>query len=268
MEKAQLTKFLSEESLDSISGIHTFPIIDSTNAEAERLIGNGIQGVQLIIADSQSAGQGRRGRSWFSPRASGLYLSLVCPFSLEEDSLQGLSLVTALSVHSVLQKLTTENLQLKWPNDILIGDKKLSGILLKARNDSKKTWIVFGIGVNYWLSAEHRLAIDRPVTDIREIMSETPSLEQLAAQIINRLLENIGIFIDSGFKTFQTIWNRYDRYQGKEIVVLNGNSSMKGFCQGVDESGSLLLQTARDIQKISGGEIFPSLRATSELSKE
>ena len=268
MEKRQLTEFLGPAPLKAISEIHVFSQIDSTNAQAARLVENGLQGAQLIVADCQSAGRGRRGRSWFSPSASGLYLSLVYPFSITTDALQGLSLVTALSIRSAIQNLANENLQLKWPNDLLVGNKKLSGVLLELCNDDKRTWVIFGIGVNYKLSEEQKLAIDRPVIDIQGILTETPSIEWLAGNIVNCLLENIDIFTNSGFATFRTIWNRYDRYYGKDIVVQNGTSARPGRSLGVDESGSLLLLTSEGVQKISGGEIFPSLREKSEVSKQ
>ena len=130
MDRDSLLKYLASHSVKSISRVHTFSEIDSTNSEAERLISNGIADVQLVIADAQSAGRGRRGRDWVSPSGSGLYLSLVYPFSVGTFGLQGLSLVTALSAHAVIRNLGVESLQLKWPKDLLVGNKNLSGLLL------------------------------------------------------------------------------------------------------------------------------------------
>lgn len=268
MDREQLENLITSEVLEAISDLHVFSEIDSTNAEAGRLIRSGEKGIQLIVADSQSAGKGRRGRNWVSPAASGLYLSLAYPFVLEADSLQGLSLVAALTVLSVIEDLGAGNLQLKWPNDILVDNRKLSGILLELHNDNDQTWVVFGIGVNYNLSDEQKAKIDRPVTDIREIVPGSPSLELLAAAITDRLIANIAIFIESGFSSFHATWNRYDRYQDRDIVIQNVGKRIIGRSQGVDESGALLLLTEEGVKKISGGEIFPSLRAADEFVKQ
>ena len=260
MDRESLLKYLANHSVKSISGVHTFSEIDSTNSEAERLISNGIADVQLVIADAQSAGRGRRGRDWVSPSGSGLYLSLVYPFSVGTFGLQGLSLVTALSAHAAIRNLGVESLQLKWPNDLLVGNKKLSGILLELCDHSAQTWVVFGIGVNYKLTKDQRASIGRPAIDVSEVLTKPPSIEQLAAAITVELLRNIGEFISSGFSTFQSAWNSYDRYLEKDIVIQNGNSRKIGRHQGVDENGSLLLQTIDGLQRISGGELFPSVR--------
>ncbi|NKB32994.1 MAG: biotin--[acetyl-CoA-carboxylase] ligase [Pseudomonadales bacterium] len=264
MDRNKLKELLSINSTNSIANLHVFSELDSTNAEAGRLLGSGVEGVQLIIANSQSAGRGRRGRIWVSPSGSGLYLSLVYPFSINADALQGLSLITAISTHTAIQDFGARNLQLKWPNDILVGNKKLSGILLESRSENNQTWVVFGIGINFKLTEDQKQSIDRPVTDIEELLPDGPSMEQLAASTTNLLLENIVKFQDSGFSTFQTAWNKHDRYLERDIVIQNGNSQKIGRCQGVDENGALLLQTAEGILKISGGEIFPSLREASE----
>ena len=263
MNRESLLKYLADNSVESISEVHTFAEIDSTNSEAERLINNGIEDLQLVIADAQSAGRGRRGRDWVSPSSCGLYLSLVYPFSNETDGLQGLSLVAALSTHAAIRNLGVETLQLKWPNDLLVGNKKLSGILLELHNDSMQTWVIFGIGVNYKLTDDRRASIGRAAVDVSELLSEPPSIEQLAAVVTKELLLNIGEYISSGFSSFQSIWNSYDRYLERDIVIQNGNSRKIGRYKGVDENGSLLLQTADGLQRISGGELFPSVREAS-----
>jgi len=264
MDQLRLTDLLTEESLESISDVHALAKIDSTNAEAQRLIGDGVQGIQLIVADAQTAGRGRRGRSWVSPPGSGMYLSLAYPFLVDAHALQGLSLVTALSAYASVRYFGATDVQLKWPNDILVGNKKLSGILLQLQSAQGQTWVVFGVGINYKLSDQQKLSIGRPVTDMQEILSIKPSLEQLAANVTNRLLQNIAEFQRSGFSTFQKIWNDNDRYIDNDIVIENGNSSQIGRSKGVDEFGALLLQTADGLQKISGGEVIPSLIKASE----
>lgn len=261
MDQAKLKSYLAN---DAITKLHVFSEIDSTNSEADRLISAGATGIQLVVADSQSAGRGRRGRNWLSPIGSGVYLSLLYPFSIDVSALQGLSLVSAISVHTAIHNYGAENVQLKWPNDVLVGDKKLSGILLELRSFADENWVVFGIGVNYRLSEEQKSLVDRPVTDLHEILPDPPSIERVAADITNRLLQNISKHSESQFSTFQTAWNRYDRYLDTDVMIQNGNQQLLGRYKGVNEHGALLLQTGDEMQQISGGEVFPSLIAVSD----
>ena len=264
MDRGKLDKYLSANSSNRVSGIHLFSDLDSTNVEAGRLIESGETGTHLIIADAQSAGKGRRGRNWLSPAGSGLYLSLLYPFSESADKLQALSLVTALSVHATLLELGAGKLQLKWPNDILLGNKKLSGILLELKKVNDLSFVVFGIGINVDLSDQQKLSVDRPVVDLKEILQSKPELEFVAAKITEKLLRNIDEYLQTGFQNFQLTWNQYDRHISSDIVIQNGNKKLIGQSNGVDEEGALVLQSANGIEKISGGEIFPSLREASE----
>ena len=264
MDRNRLEEHLSANALETISGLHLFSELDSTNTEAFRLIENGEAGVHLIIADAQTAGKGRRGRDWLSPAGSGLYLSLVYPFSESAEKLQALSLVTALSVHEVLLGLGASGLQLKWPNDILAGNKKLSGILLELRKFNNHGFVVFGIGINVDLSEKEKLSVDRPVIDLKELLQSKPEFELLAAEITGKLLQNIHEYLRNGFSDFQLAWNKYDRHISSDIVIQNGSKKLIGKSKGVDEVGALVLQSANGIEKISGGEIVPSLRAASE----
>ena len=264
MDRGKLDKYLSANSSNRVSGIHLFSDLDSTNVEAGRLIESGETGTHLIIADAQSAGKGRRGRNWLSPAGSGLYLSLLYPFSESADKLQALSLVTALSVHATLLELGAGKLQLKWPNDILLGNKKLSGILLELKKVNDLSFVVFGIGINVDLSDQQKLSVDRPIVDLMGILQTKPELELIAATITGKLLQNILEFLCTGFSNFQLPWNQYDRYISSEIVIQRGGKKLIGRSKGVDETGALVIQSTNGIKRISGGEVLPSLREASE----
>lgn len=264
MDRDKLNQYLTVNTSNQISEIHLHSELDSTNAEALRLIESGKTGIHLVISDAQSAGKGRRGRTWLSPAGSGLYLSLVYPFSESADKLQALSLVTALSVHHVLLGFGAKGLMLKWPNDILLGDKKISGILLELKRANARSFVVFGIGVNYDFSDQQKLSVDRPVVDLMGILQTKPELELVAAIITGKLLQNILEFLCAGFSNFQLPWNQYDRYISSEIVVQRGGKKLIGQSKGVDETGALVIQSTNGIKRISGGEVLPSLREASE----
>lgn len=246
-----------------ISEIHVYEEIDSTNAEALRLLKEVTSDSLLITALSQTAGRGRLGRKWHSPKGAGLYLSLVNKFSRKLEGLQALSLVTALSVHEALGKFGAEGLQLKWPNDLLLGKAKLGGILLESRLQKEEVAIVFGIGINLSLPDEAKQEIDREVTDLNVVFDEAPDSITIIAGIVSSLLKNIASFEREGFEQFQSRWNSVDRYLEQDVVIQSAEQKFIGHCLGVDEKGALVLRTASGVAKITGGEIFPSLRSVS-----
>ncbi|GAB5500601.1 MAG: bifunctional biotin--[acetyl-CoA-carboxylase] ligase/biotin operon repressor BirA [Pseudohongiellaceae bacterium] len=236
--------------------------IDSTNAEALRRLADApaTPGAEcLLVARSQTAGRGRRGRQWLSPQNAGIYLSLTQVFEAELNQLQALSLVTALSVAQAIDELGGEPVQLKWPNDVLAGNKKLAGILLETSGNHQQPAIVFGIGINLKLPAEVIEDLGRPVTDLSTELKSEIDAGSLIASICNRLFPNLKTHAQQGFIAFQDDWNSRDRYLHRDVILANGNDRNIGRALGVDAQGALLLQTAQGIRTVSGGEIFPSL---------
>ncbi len=269
MDEQTLRNLLTIESRQSIDRIQVFDEIDSTNSESLRQIQSGSTENRLLVANSQTDGKGRRGRQWLSPKNAGVYLSLTRFFSLQANALQGLSLVTAISVVEALSGFGATGLQLKWPNDVLVEKKKLAGILLELQQSElqqlelqqKKIspFVVFGIGVNIKLSTDSIASIDRPVTDLNSIISELPSRVTLIAAILNQLCRNLIEYESSGFSSFKECWNAQDCYRMSDIVIQNGRSRIIGKSLGVDSSGALLIRTVEGVQSINGGEVFPSM---------
>ena len=189
-----------------VSQIRLFKEIDSTNDEARRVIKSGITGINLIVADSQTAGRGRRGRAWVSP-AGGLYMSFIFPFKKDLIQPQALSLVAALSVKNSIEECSLAPIKLKWPNDLLIEGKKLAGILLELETSGQNNHIIFGIGVNYLLTVDQKVKIDREVTDLNEHVKNIPSRERVITKICVDLLDNVRNFVRRGFEPFKSAWN-------------------------------------------------------------
>ena len=258
MDSTSIKDLLSASSLEMIGNIQSFDEIDSTNEEALRLLRSGTSERGLLLANSQSAGRGRR--EWISPQRAGLYISFYRKFDLPVDSLQALSLLTALSLESALSDAGVQGLQLKWPNDLLHEKKKLAGILLELYKKGQDNFLVFGIGINLTLPEDVIRKIDRPVTDLSSITAELPENNALVAAIINELCDNLIRFEENGFKPFRSVWNSLDCYVDCDIVIESAELKTYGRSQGVDETGALVLKTASGDKLISGGEIFPSLR--------
>ena len=254
---------IEPNSLDQIeplfSQIRLFKEIDSTNDEARRAIKSGVSGINLIIADSQTGGRGRRGRTWVSP-AGGLYMSFIFPFQKDLIQPQALSLVAAISVKNSLEEWSLTPIKLKWPNDLLIEGKKLAGILLELETSGKNNHVVFGIGVNYLLTVDQKVKIDREVTDLNEHAESIPARERVITKICIDLLNNVREFVGAGFAPFKSIWNESDHYLGSSVVISDGKSEKSGISLGVNDGAELIIESDSGKELISSGEIAFGLR--------
>lgn len=267
MNKKSLYLALTPDTLELVPSVDVFTEIDSTNEESLRRIKRGERRGFLIASSAQSAGRGRRGRTWLSSANAGLYMSVALPFPAAITNLQALSLVTALSVHEALKSLYSLELQLKWPNDLLAENKKLAGILLERQQVEEGAIIVFGIGVNVDIPDLDKAKIDRPITDLGSLTASPVEPDVLCGAIVNALVERVRVFCKEGFGPFQGRWNELDHYNGCDVEIEDGNGRLVGKSLGVDVNGCLKLQSAEGETTIGSGEIMPSLKPLSLIDR-
>lgn len=234
--------------------LHYFPVINSTNTW---LVAKGAQSSianQLCFTEFQHEGRGRRGRTWISPFARNLAMSLGIATQRPLFELGGLSLVVGLALADALESLKIPSVSLKWPNDILINGSKLSGILVELVQRGKQVEYVVGIGVNVHISAEERAQIDQPVADLRE-HGVTESRTDLVILIIRKVQEYLNLFEQEGFRPFVTAFNDLHLYHGETCALVQGDHTIIGEVQGIGEQGELLLLTPQGVQSFHGGEV-------------
>ncbi len=237
-----------------------FDRIDSTNDQALRWLRDGKLGDFLLVAREQTAGRGRRGRRWHSPGGAGLYFSLVRELPLPLDRMLALGPVVALSLRAGLGDLEVPGLNVKWPNDLLSGNRKLGGVLLETHGEQARRRVVAGVGLNLRFPPEAMRKIDKPAVDLASICAEEPDWPRLLPAILGRLLEYIGVYRERGFAFFQDEWNRFDRYYRQDVVVQAGDEKTIGRAAGVDETGALLVRNANGVRRLVSGTIFPPRR--------
>ena len=237
--------------------------IDSTNAEIMRRFTEGAEGGLVCTAESQSAGRGRRGRTWVSPYAGNIYLSLGWGFSQGAAALEGMSLAVGVAVARALANCGVDGVELKWPNDILHGGGKLGGVLLEMTGDaSGSCQVVVGIGLNVAMPEAAARDIDQSWVDLRTLCGgQAPGRNSLLAALLNELLPLLADFETSGFAPWREHWQALDAYAGTQVVLSTGASRLSGIARGVDERGALQLETTTGVQAVYGGEI--SLRPQS-----
>jgi BirA family biotin operon repressor/biotin-[acetyl-CoA-carboxylase] ligase len=230
--------------------------VDSTNRRLMTQAAGAVQG-STCLAETQSAGRGRRGRPWLSPFGANLYLSMLWRFSEGPARLSGLSLAVGVACVRALARLGARGVQLKWPNDLLWDGRKLAGILLEVAGESNgPCHVVVGIGVN--LRMPHGADIDQPWADLREIAPDV-SRNVLGGALIEELARVMREFEIGGFEALRSEWLANDAFAGRPVTLHLPSGPISGVARGVDAGGHLLLETATGIQRFASGEV--SLRA-------
>jgi len=232
--------------------------IDSTNAEVLRQLELGAPGGLVCSAEQQTAGRGRRGRTWVSPFARNLYLSAAWQYHQGAAALEGLSLAVGVAVARALAAFGLPPVQLKWPNDVLFQGAKLGGILLEMSGDAAGTCsVVVGVGLNVAMPAAAGRDIDQAWTDIERASGGShPGRSALLAALINELLPLLAGFEQAGFAPWRDEWMALDAYADQPVVLNTGAQALAGIARGVDARGALQLETAAaGRQSIFGGEL-------------
>ncbi len=237
--------------------LHLFPHIDSTNSYLMR---HESPALNVCLAESQSAGRGRRGRAWVSPFAQNIYCSIGWGFDGGVAVLGGLSLVVGLVVVRTLQRFGVTGLQLKWPNDVLYQDRKLAGVLIEMTGDpAGYCQVVIGVGINVDMADDSSLAITQPWIDLREIVDEQKlsriSRNELAAALIDELVKVLSVYEQQGFASYCAEWESFNAHTGHIVELINGSNISSGVCLGVNEIGALVLETSTGKEIFQGGEI-------------
>ncbi|AMB78005.1 MULTISPECIES: bifunctional biotin--[acetyl-CoA-carboxylase] ligase/biotin operon repressor BirA [Pseudomonas] len=236
--------------------------LDSTNAESLRAIDRGQTAPFVILAERQLAGRGRRGRKWVSPFAENIYYSLVLRMDGGMRQLEGLSLVVGLAVLSALREMGIERAGLKWPNDVLVGNKKIAGILLELVGDPADVChLVIGIGIN----ANMRVAseVDQAWTSVFLESGKAINRNSLVSSLNQSLLTYLKRHESSGFAAIQAEWESNHLWQGREVSLIAGVHQVDGTVMGIDQQGALRLRVEGEEKVFSGGELSLRLRHDS-----
>lgn len=207
----------------------------------------------VCASEMQTKGKGRLGRVWQSPFAQNIYLSYLWLFNQDVSALMGLSLVVSIAMTKALEKIGMTNLKIKWPNDIYADGKKLSGILIEIKAESNgRSRVVIGSGVNVNMLSDD--GIDQPYSSCAQMLSRQVNRNDLIAAYLNELTAALNCFAKEGLSPFLDIWDQYDYLRGRSITLLHNKVKHHGEVKGINETGSLLLNTGDQIQAFSAGD--------------
>ena len=233
--------------------------LDSTNSELLRRPSVG-HGAQVLFAERQTGGRGRRGRSWASPLAANLYLSVARAFDGGLARLGGLSLVAGVAVADALQALGILEARLKWPNDVVVAEgvtlRKLGGILVEGGGEhAGPARAVVGIGLNVRMPAQAAAAIDQPWIDLATLHPQLPARSVLAATLLAHLLPALAQFDREGLAPFLPRHATHDVLAGEPVRVLAGDGEHAGLALGLAADGALRVRLASGERDFHAGEV-------------
>lgn len=237
----------------------------STNEDAKRLALKGAKEGTVVVAESQSAGKGRRGRQWISPAGSNLYFTLLLKPEFEPDKVSMLTLVMALSVLEAMEKELGDALpfRIKWPNDIVVNGRKICGILTEMNMENCLVQsVVIGVGININQTDFPKELADTATSlfiekQKVELEPKTETKEKLLKDILDSFESNYGLFLQNLSLTF--LKESYEAHLvnlNREVKVLDPAGEFEGRAMGINEKGELLVRTADgSIKEIYAGEV-------------
>ena len=236
--------------------IEALAACDSTSTRLLERAQQGAAAGSLLVADQQTAGRGRRGRSWLSSPEASLTFSLLWRFDGAVAQLAGLSLAVGIAVARALVAGGVPGVGLKWPNDILLDGGKLGGILIELEATPGGMLAVIGIGLNLQLPASgEEEFLHRPAA-LDQALSPLPDRHLLLAQLLIELAAVLDRFAERGFAALRSDWQAHHAWQGRQVRLLNGGLvDREGICLGADTDGALLLQTDFGIERCFSGDL-------------
>jgi BirA family biotin operon repressor/biotin-[acetyl-CoA-carboxylase] ligase len=255
-----LRTLLSGAARDTLVEIDVFDEIGSTNAWLLEQEPPPPERIRVALADHQTAGRGRHGNSWMSAPGSSICLSLAYSFAATPPDLPAVTLAVGVGVVLALEDAGVRGACLKWPNDIVVRDGKLGGILTETHaSRSNGTSIVVGIGINVDLGSSNVLDGVAPrigrASDLASLTGETPARPALAALLIDHVSDALARFGAAGLDPFVEAWQRLDWLRGQRVTIESGRQLIDGICEGIDIDGALLLNSGRSCQRILSGNV-------------
>lgn len=254
LEQQRILAALPAQQREKLDACHVLGSVVSTNALALQHLPARERGIAWF-AEHQTAGRGRRGRSWFSPFGRNIYFSLAWQFNMSLAQVSGLSIATGAVLADVLHAHGLRDHGLKWPNDLVWNKRKLGGILLEVQGETEgPATVVIGIGINLQLDDRLQQEIDQPAACLREA-GLTPGRNQLAADLLGSTVEMCQVFSRQGLQPFVDRWRKFDVYSGRMVKLIGPSQVIAGTNLGVAGDGGLRLKIGGQVQTFYAGEL-------------
>jgi BirA family biotin operon repressor/biotin-[acetyl-CoA-carboxylase] ligase len=219
--------------------------VGSTNTALWALADAGEPEGSVLVADEQTAGRGRAGRAWFSPRGGGLWLSVLLRPGRPAAEVAGLSVATALSVASALRETPGVDARVKWPNDVVADGRKLGGVLLESRQSpgGLVESVIVGVGINVNLApADLPPDLASSATSLSALVGGAVSAPDVLRAVLARYDEDWRLFCARGLEPFRARWAALSATLGRPVEVARGGGTVRGVAVDLSPSGALVVE--------------------------
>ncbi|HVP77641.1 MAG TPA: biotin--[acetyl-CoA-carboxylase] ligase [Thermodesulfobacteriota bacterium] len=225
--------------------IHHFDTLDSTNSKAYQLALGGAEEGEVVIAESQEKGKGRLGRPWVSPPFLNLYLSVILRPRIPPHQASLITLMAAVATADAIQKATGLRPLIKWPNDILLRNRKVAGLLNEIHSEIDRVhFVILGVGVN--LNAEENTfseEIRAIATSLKMETGRTILRKAFLRSLLQTLEEWYSIFLEEGSGVLLQAWRNWAQIEGRRVKVTSFGETLTGTAIDVDSDGALIMET-------------------------
>lgn len=237
--------------------VHWYEEVGSTNDVAKELAEAGALHGEVVVAEHQTAGRGRRGRGWSSPPRRNLYLSVILRPDLPPARAPELTLLASVAVCQAVRQAGIPGAAIKWPNDVLAGGRKLAGVLTEMAAEVERVqWLVLGVGVNVNATEDDFPPELRAVATSLLVARGAPVPRALfAAALLTGLEEWLDRHAADGFGPVRSAWREMSDTLGREVRVRAGGADLVGVAEDVDEAGALLVRTASGLERVVAGDV-------------
>lgn len=216
----------------------------------------------LLAAEEQTAGRGQRGRRWRSARGAGATFSILRRMRCAPQLLAGLSLAVGVAAARALRSLGAGGVALKWPNDLLVRDAKLGGILIETRVQGGEVSAVIGIGINCRPVRALGSRLRRSVTALDELLSPAPDRNLVIGAVAREVLAALEAYERSGLPAFSEDWRALHAHEGRRLRVrLADGRTVSGIAAGIAPTGALRLRTRAGTREVTSGRIISARSA-------
>jgi BirA family biotin operon repressor/biotin-[acetyl-CoA-carboxylase] ligase len=231
--------------------------LDSTNRQAKELASAGAPEGTIVITEEQTAGRGRRGRSWLSPARANLTFSILLRPTLAVDKIFSVTMILALSCLEAVRIRTGLSCMIKWPNDLYAGGKKIAGILTEFASRARRVeWVVLGLGLNVnWYPIEGK-AMSGFATSIQAETGKAVSRNQLLVEILMQFEAYYKDVLSGRTEKVYERWNASSLVLGKQVGIEMDRMKVTGKALRIDQDGALIIQDGEGKeQKIIHGDV-------------
>ena len=250
-----LKDLLEKDLLDSNIEVFISQSTGSTNDDAKNFLSKQSSPLSIHTSEQQIAGKGRNGKKWISPKGKNIYLSIGWLSNLKYSQLDGLSLAIGTILASSLNKFTQNKVGIKWPNDLLIEKKKISGILIETIDLNNQVGVVIGIGINVHMSKEEGKEIDQSWIALDEVTDSINNRNEIIGDIVNKVFQLTSIFNNEGFKAYKLDYESLDLLTGKRCSINIEGIDKTIEVLGVNDKGEMLVKEGSEYLTLRYGEV-------------